>query len=498
MQFPCLDVSAVLLFWAVRSATSVRSGPTVQLRGYGPGHCVTVARSAGGSCVLRTRCEGQDISLYNFQFDCVGGQREQRVRHSLGIGSFDESEEFDTEVQCQRCLPPLSLSSSSLAHPDAAAAALTQVPSSASGAHALVKAGGAVLPEVKHEAHGNASYGVAPSLRGAAPEGQRPTTAHPPAGGRRLVPPQHGPPAVPLGSAPPQPPPTSPRRPRARIAELQLGATAGTNARNAAADRDTAAESDGVARAANGSAVHGGASLYGPSMCVSTWRDNRTGHCVLMTDCLPETDLSNYNFGFICVPDEGSVTRHLYGRNSFESHETYYTDVPCQQCLALDDKPMNSIDSITGLLQEVAELKAQIMNISAVINNLKERAVAAHPVQRAPPVRPGAHHPSQAVLLSGASPWSPRPTAPLLVERPYRAQPTEASEDEGREEEDEERGANEEDAQAVARVDAELGDQTEAGGEVEQVEQSAGLEETSQRQSGTLDGMGQEDQVQDE
>merc|ERR1719491_2060370 len=41
-----------------------------------------------------------DTSIVEFAFDCIN---QNVVRHSFGVGGFESSEEFDTEVKCGRC-----------------------------------------------------------------------------------------------------------------------------------------------------------------------------------------------------------------------------------------------------------------------------------------------------------------------------------------------------------------------------------------------------------
>jgi hypothetical protein len=79
------------------AATSMRSTGT----NFGPQNCVSLSRSSGGSCVIATDCEGNDLSKIEFAFDCFG--HDGIVRHSFGTGGFESSEEFDTEVKCDRC-----------------------------------------------------------------------------------------------------------------------------------------------------------------------------------------------------------------------------------------------------------------------------------------------------------------------------------------------------------------------------------------------------------
>jgi len=76
------------------------------VRGFGPANCVSVSRSSAGTCVLRTNCAGQDLSSFDISFQCMADSGQQA--HSLGRGSFDEQEEYDTDIKCQECLAPVS------------------------------------------------------------------------------------------------------------------------------------------------------------------------------------------------------------------------------------------------------------------------------------------------------------------------------------------------------------------------------------------------------
>lgn len=72
---------------------------------YGPGNCVTLSRSSRGSCVITTDCDGQNISKFDFSLKC---EKKSGVEiHSFGVGSFDDQEEYDTEVQCDKCSSPV-------------------------------------------------------------------------------------------------------------------------------------------------------------------------------------------------------------------------------------------------------------------------------------------------------------------------------------------------------------------------------------------------------
>merc|ERR1719199_1574197 len=92
-----VDISLLVLAQCAGALTSVGVS-------FGPHNCVRVSRSAAGSCVITTDCEGVDISQTEFAFDCHGQSMSgDVVRHSFGVGGFEASEEFDTEVKCGRC-----------------------------------------------------------------------------------------------------------------------------------------------------------------------------------------------------------------------------------------------------------------------------------------------------------------------------------------------------------------------------------------------------------
>lgn len=77
---------------------------------------------------------------------------------------------------------------------------------------------------------------------------------------------------------------------------------------------------------------------FGPSNCVSLWRDNKTGHCMMQTDCR-EQDTLNHTFGLTCKKLDwpgSSLTRHEFGKDSFASQETFDTLIPCYECLPLE------------------------------------------------------------------------------------------------------------------------------------------------------------------
>merc|ERR1719331_2737516 len=74
---------------------------------------------------------------------------------------------------------------------------------------------------------------------------------------------------------------------------------------------------------------------FGPGSCVSTWRSSE-GHCIMRTDC-QNVDISQFDFGLICVDADGKRMKHSFGRDSFDASETFDTLAGCSQCLGSDD-----------------------------------------------------------------------------------------------------------------------------------------------------------------
>merc|ERR1719262_138484 len=104
---------------------------------------------------------------------------------------------------------------------------------------------------------------------------------------------------------------------------------------------------------------------YGPEDCVSTWRDGKTGHCQVKTNCTG-IDTTTYMFGLICENDDGK-TRHLFGKDSFDSEETFDTLIPCKTCLALDN-----VTKATELEAENAELATEVNALATEVGAIKE------------------------------------------------------------------------------------------------------------------------------
>jgi len=103
---PPADVAAshALLSKFAASQGGAASGvPPAHASFYGPGGCVAAYRSGDGTCVMQTRCGGQNITEYDFGLSCVDSEGET-TQHLFGKNSFDPEETFDTLVKCTQCL----------------------------------------------------------------------------------------------------------------------------------------------------------------------------------------------------------------------------------------------------------------------------------------------------------------------------------------------------------------------------------------------------------
>lgn len=228
---------------------------------YGPDDCVTLSLSPAGSCVIRTNCEGKDLSHFEFAFDCANSGNAIQ-RHSFGLGGFDAQEEFDTDVHCKRCAAP------------------EQAKKAAAPPHSFALQGKKVV------AQGQASTGV----------------------------------------------------------EAAAGA---------AGDEE-------VVR-------------YGPSKCVSTYKSPQ-GHCMMETAC-SKANVTDYEFGLICVDKAGAPTRHLFGKNSFDPDERFDTLIECDQCLGLEDiaDDVALTGQVVALSKDIKDLKNMMVNITTDVMKLNEK-----------------------------------------------------------------------------------------------------------------------------
>mmetsp|Transcript_10682 Transcript_10682/g.25413 ORF Transcript_10682/g.25413 Transcript_10682/m.25413 type:complete len:325 (-) Transcript_10682:24-998(-) len=111
------------------SAEGLRSASAVSR--FGPNNCVSVQRSAAGTCVLATNCPAQtDIENFEFAFICVTADHRLQ-KHSFGVGGFDLVEAFDTQVPCASCRAPTASDGAVSLKGDGATQAPAAAPASA-------------------------------------------------------------------------------------------------------------------------------------------------------------------------------------------------------------------------------------------------------------------------------------------------------------------------------------------------------------------------------
>jgi ribosomal protein L14 len=288
---------------------------------YGPGGCISLGRSSEGSCTLATNCGAHDISTFDFAFDCLTASGS--VRHSFGVGGFDQNEDFDTEVVCDRCLAPRRAS------PKAA-------------------------PRKKMK-----------SYQHPAPQEVANSQLHQ----ARLA--QH---------------PDSNLKSKNSDNVYGEGAAAGEAVVAAVASAAAAGDDDNddvpvVIKVAD---THRGAERldanevsYGPNHCVSVHK-SKSGRCVMKTSCVA-ADIENFEFGFVCVDKEGATVRHLFGTNSFDPSEAFDTQVSCETCLGLEDMPGDMVLSgrVSLLSDEVMSLSHSLSSLTKKVNELNGNFLAS-------------------------------------------------------------------------------------------------------------------------
>lgn len=320
---------------AVFSALTLAAGAirAAAVAGFGPANCVSLSRSNAGTCVLRTKCAGQDLSSFDVSFDCLA-QSGSRQTHSMGIGSFDQEEEYDTDLTCQECLPPA-----------------TAVASSA-----------------------------------------------------------------------------------------VAGATAGVSLASVSVSREVAKLQG--ARLVDEPAPK--AEWYGPEECVGIWRDDKSGSCVMQTDCDKDTQLDVYEFGLVCVDEDNEMTRHLFGMGSFGHKETFNTLIKCSKCQALDEymngnKAVNALGKMVGgMKDDLTEVSGAVSKLNAEVFPQKAAAPASAPAAASPapamaPAKPvkAAAPPAKFLLAAAKEASPPQPQEPQPQTRPSPKQDVTVAEESG-------------------------------------------------------------------
>jgi len=302
--------------------------------------------------VITTNCEGEDLSSTEFAFDCVGQHTKvDVVRHSFGVGGFETNEEFDTEVKCRHCANV----GQGAVEPEAPAKEVKPVfkePVPASVApHSP---GGAPTPAKKEEKDTIVKGTVALRAKATGRSGK--------------------------GSA-------------------SQGAAGQQNEQEKEKKSEPAAagESFPLPSAVKGEPADG-VVTYGPKKCVSVFKAE-SGNCIMNTDCA-NADISNYEFGLVCVDKKGMPVKHLFGRDSFDAKESFDSLIKCDKCLGLEDIPdtVALAGEVASMAKDVAAIKAVMQNISINVNMLNKEVFksSASPGPAAPAPAPAAEAPAAA------------------------------------------------------------------------------------------------------
>jgi len=330
---------------------------------YGPERCISVTRSPEGSCVLATNCEGRDLSKFEFAFDCTLPKGGGLERHSFGVGGFDDVEEFDTDVHCDLCAAP-----------------------------------GVDQPQPTPSPR-RTTFGKVPVQPPVQPSPQ----AHAVAGHAA---PAHAAPVHALAMPVPH------SAPKNQIHAMQRSSQP--------ADSPGLIDDEQPGWYTPPPGPDGGESdevvKYGPDSCVSTYRSPE-GHCVVATKCA-EADISDYEFGLVCVDKVGRPVRHLFGKGSFDPEEVFDTVIPCDQCLGLEDIPDSLMlnNEVIGLSKEIKDLKGMMGNITGSVTRLNSEVFAPAPAP-APVASPAAAEAPAAAAAEPAAAAAEAPAAANFVAR---------------------------------------------------------------------------------
>jgi len=282
-----------------------------------------------------------DIDDFEFAFDCQSSDEIQR--HSFGRGGFDDEEEFDTNVSCAKCLPPgydeEQARKAQHTHREIAVKNLSS--------HAAHK---------NHIHHEVKTLSSSAAVHGSHTHHQKAVKnhSHPKAVAKRHNHHEVAVSGVKLSS----------------VGQAERKAEASKKA-----ETKRKSNEDPSTPPAN-------VTKFGPGNCVATWRDEKTGHCIMQTDCAGQNTV-NYNFQLICKEEvntsevhavnetHASLVRHSFGDNSFEAKETFDTLIECDECLSPDTVPMDANEEKT-LPELVKELKVAVGDVKEGMKNVKE------------------------------------------------------------------------------------------------------------------------------
>lgn len=275
---------------------------------------MSVVRSEAGTCVLSTSCQQQDTSQFEFAFDCHNSGTIER--HSFGLGGFDAEEEFDTEVKCASC-----------AKPDLAAK-----PVSTTSLLSSTEAPGTTT-RMTSTTTTLSTTSVISSITTSTTISTTPVA------------------------------PVALKAKRSRSAARLHSKTRSEMWGWSSLEPENKEEKPRVVK-------------YGPKDCVSIWKSPES-HCVMETQC-EGVNIDDFEFGLICVDNMGKPVRHMFGKGSFDSKETFDSLIPCQQCLGTDEMPENVMinNEVLGLAKDIKEISGMMKTVSASIGRLNKAVFA--------------------------------------------------------------------------------------------------------------------------
>merc|ERR1740121_3417642 len=83
--------------------------------------------------------------------------------------------------------------------------------------------------------------------------------------------------------------------------------------------------------------------------------------------------ITAYDFGFQCANQDGEVSKHTFGQNSFAAQETYDSEVACDKCLALEDQPITPAEDVPKLAKEIDSLKTAMQDLAKKVQSISSK-----------------------------------------------------------------------------------------------------------------------------
>jgi len=412
---------------------------SAQNLGFGPQGCVQLSRSEGGSCVITTNCDGSDLSTTDFGFDCAN--KKAITRHSFGTGGFEAFEEFDSHIMCDKCENVLSVRIPApkvhkKMHPEVVAmpvmhpAALPVLQIPAEEQH--------WLPQAEKK---DVNFEFEPLLHPLPMLHRRLAVPAVPAVNNfhakkhhQLLPPLVQP--APLkdhhSGKTHHPHHHSGNTHHHHHSGKVQGAVAFKALRDHKKHHDEKSDMERSAKALESSSskwnypwtkwttkkkkVEHKVVKYGPKDCIETYR-NKKSECVVQTRCAAE-DVKSYNFGMICVGEDGVPVNHVFGKGSFDPEEKFNTLIKCKKCMGLENivmapapaagsssgaapkaGPKSAFGQVEELHNEIKGLTNIVLKLSKSLNGLNS-VVFKHKAAGAP--APAAAAPKASFLFQTA------------------------------------------------------------------------------------------------